>query len=83
MKLAIVMVIAYVLINTKPGEEERVSSAISKIEGMVEIYTLFGEYDMIVKLESKDYSGIENIVVRKIRTIPGVVDTKTLTTINA
>ncbi len=76
------MVIAYVLINTKPGEEERVSEAISKIDGMVEIYTLFGEYDMIVKIESKDYSGIESIVIRKIRNIKGVIDTKTLTTIN-
>ncbi len=75
------MVIAYVLVNTYPGKEEDVAEAISKIEGVVEMYTLFGEYDMIVKLESKSYPDVESLVVRRIRTIRGILDTKTLTVI--
>lgn len=75
------MVIAYVLVNTYPGKEEEVAQSLSKIDGVVEMYTLFGEYDMIVKLESKNYPDIEALVVRKIRPIRGLLDTKTLTVV--
>lgn len=50
------MVIAYVLVNTLPGKELEVNSAISAVDGVVEVYTLFGEYDIIAKVEKKDYS---------------------------
>ncbi|MCL4342858.1 MAG: Lrp/AsnC ligand binding domain-containing protein [Candidatus Thermoplasmatota archaeon] len=73
------MVIAYVLVNTLPGKELEVNSALSAIDGVVEVYTLFGEYDIIAKLEKKDYSEIEETVIRKIRTIHGILETKTLT----
>lgn len=75
------MVIAYVLVNTYPGKEEEVEKHIAEIEGVVEMYTLFGEYDMIVKLESDSYPDIESLVIRKIRTIGGLLDSKTLTVI--
>jgi DNA-binding Lrp family transcriptional regulator len=45
----------------------------------VELHPLFGEYDLIAKLEAKNFNLLGQIVVDKIRTIPGVVDTKTLT----
>ena len=48
---------------------------------MIEVTPLFGEYDLIVKVEAKDVDTIGNLVVDKIRTIPGVRDTKTLTSI--
>ncbi len=73
------MVIAYVLVNTLPGKELEVNSAISAVDGVVEVYTLFGEYDIIAKVEKKDYSEIEETVIRKIRTIHGILETKTLT----
>jgi DNA-binding Lrp family transcriptional regulator len=73
------LVIAYVLVNTLPGKELEVNSALSAIDGVVEVYTLFGEYDIIAKLEKKDYSEIEETVIRKIRTIHGILETKTLT----
>jgi len=69
---------AYVLINTKPGAEEQVYSQLAALANIDEIYTLFGEYDIIVKAESKDYPLLENLIVSKIRNIKGIVDTKTL-----
>ncbi|GAG92382.1 unnamed protein product [marine sediment metagenome] len=36
---------------------------------------MFGEYDLVVKIESDDIE----VVVNKIRSIDGVIDTKTLT----
>ena len=46
---------------------------------MVEIHPLFGEYDLIVKIDAKDYSELGKTVIEHIRTIEGVIDTKTLT----
>ena len=46
---------------------------------IVELHPLFGEYDLIAKVEAKDFNSLGQIVVDKIRSIPGVVETKTLT----
>lgn len=71
--------IAYVLVNTLPGKEAAVTRSLTALEGVSEIYTLFGEYDIIAKIEKKDYSEIENLIVKQIRSIPGILETKTLT----
>ena len=73
------MSIAFVVISTVPGKEHEVYNKIAKINYVVEIHPLFGEYDLIVKIDAKDYSELGKIVVDQIRTIEGVIDTKTLT----
>jgi DNA-binding Lrp family transcriptional regulator len=71
--------VAFVLVSTVPGKEHEVYNRISKLEYVVEIHPLFGEYDLIVKIDAKDFSELGKVVVEKIRTIEGVIDTKTLT----
>jgi len=71
----------YVLINTASAKEHEVYKILCDIPEMIEVTPLFGEYDLIVKVEAKDVDTIGNLVVDKIRTIPGVRDTKTLTSI--
>jgi len=73
------MAIGFILINTAPGHEYEVYNKLSKIQEIIEIHSLFGEFDIIVKIESKDFEELGNIVVKKIRIINGVIDTKTLT----
>lgn len=46
--------------------------------GIVEIYPLFGEYDLIAKVEADSYEAIGDIVVKSIRPIRGVRTTRTL-----
>jgi DNA-binding Lrp family transcriptional regulator len=73
------MAIGFILISTAPAKEHEVYNELKKIKEIVELHPLFGEYDLIVKLEAKNFNLLGQIVVDKIRTIPGVVDTKTLT----
>jgi len=40
---------------------------------------LFGEYDLIAKIKADDFEKLGKIVVDQIRSIEGVIDTKTLT----
>lgn len=73
------MSIAFVLVSTVPGKEIEVYNKISGIKYVVEVHPLFGEYDLIVKIDASDFSELGKIVIEKIRTIEGVIDTKTLT----
>ena len=73
------MSIAFVLVSTVPGKEMEVYNKISSIKYVVEAHPLFGEYDLIVKIDASDFSELGKIVIERIRTIEGVIDTKTLT----
>ncbi|ADD08300.1 Lrp/AsnC ligand binding domain-containing protein [Candidatus Aciduliprofundum boonei] len=73
------MAIGFVLISTAPGKEHEVYNELKKIPEIVELHPLFGEFDLIAKLDTKDFNELGTIVVEKIRMIDGVIDTKTLT----
>ena len=72
------MAIGYVLLNVSPGAEHDVYMYLQKLESVSDATVLFGDYDLIVKLEATDLSSIAKAVVESIRQIPGILDTKTL-----
>lgn len=45
----------------------------------MEVYPLFGDYDLIAKIESSDVENVGRLVLYKVGAIPGVVHTETLT----
>jgi len=73
------MAIGFVLISAAPAYEHEVYNKLSKVPQIIELHPLFGEYDLIAKIEADDFESLGDIVVNKIRTIEGVIDTKTLT----
>jgi DNA-binding Lrp family transcriptional regulator len=73
------MAIGFVLMHVISQHENRVFNKLSKIPEIIEIHSLFGEYDLIAKIEAKDYESIAEIIIHKIKTIDGITDTKTLT----
>ena len=72
------MSIGYVLINVEPGSESSVCDAATNLGCVTDANLLFGDYDLIVKVEGDDMGDIARNVVESIRSIPGVVNTKTL-----
>ena len=73
------MAIGFVLINVAPAQEQDVYNKLSKIPQVVELHPLFGEYDLIAKIDANGFEELGTIIVNKIRSITGVLDTKTLT----
>ena len=73
------MATGFVLISTSPAKEHEVYNELLKVKSVVELHPLFGEYDLIAKVNSDDYNALGQIVVDDIRSIQGVVETKTLT----
>tara|TARA_B100001175_G_C19029358_1_gene411816 strand:- start:84 stop:317 length:234 start_codon:yes stop_codon:yes gene_type:complete len=72
------MAVGYVLINVKPGQEFSVYEQIKDMDHVVDATILFGDYDIIIKLNATNLSTIAKTVVDTIRQLPGITDTKTL-----
>ena len=45
---------------------------------VIEVHPLFGEYDILIKIECGDIDAIGEVIIKKIRSLKGIVDTKTL-----
>jgi len=73
------MAVGFVLISTAPAKEHEVYNELLKVREVVELHPLFGEFDLIAKIEADDFNLLGQVVVDRIRSIIGVIDTKTLT----
>lgn len=72
------MAIGFALLSISPLHEKEVYEILSTVSEITEIHPLFGEYDILLKIECSDIDSIGTIVINKVRSIKGVVDTKTL-----
>jgi DNA-binding Lrp family transcriptional regulator len=73
------MSIGFILIKAAPMLEHEVYNKISTIREIIELQPLFGEYDLIAKIEAENFEKLGEIVIDRIRSVNGVIDTKTLT----
>jgi len=65
------------LINTQAGKERDVVKEAKKFPGVTEAKVVYGEYDVIVRIELNDFS-ILSETVTLIRRISGIIKTVTL-----
>jgi DNA-binding Lrp family transcriptional regulator len=72
------MAIGFALISISPLHEKTVYEKLKQIPEIIEVHPLFGEFDILVKIEAHDIDSIGSIVINKIRSVQGIVDTKTL-----
>ena len=72
------MAIGFALLSISPLHEKSVYSGLKSIPEIAEIHPLFGEYDILVKIECENIDHIGEIVIQKIRALKGIVDSKTL-----
>jgi len=72
------MAIGFALVSISPLKEKEVFEKLRTIVEIVEVHPLFGEFDILVKINCKDIDEIGSIVINKIRSTNGVMDTKTL-----
>jgi DNA-binding Lrp family transcriptional regulator len=72
------MAIGFALLSISPLHEKTVYEKLRQIPEIVEVHPLFGEFDILVKIEAHDIDSIGSIVINKIRSVQGIVDTKTL-----
>ena len=73
------MATGFALLTICPLNEKEVYRILDKeIPEVVEVHPLFGEYDLLVKIQSDSIDTIGEVIIKNIRSINGVSDTKTL-----
>jgi DNA-binding Lrp family transcriptional regulator len=74
------MKIAYVLLNVELGQGNQVVPVLEEIKHVTEIYSVYGVYDYVVKIEAESMSELKEVIMSKIRRINGVRSSLTLIT---
>ena len=72
------MIVGFIFIKTHPKMEVKTYRDLKKIKEITELTPLFGDYDIIAKIEARDFRKLSDIVLHKIRTHPGVDETITV-----
>ena len=59
------------------GSVKTAKEEVAKVPGVLDVYAVFGEYDLIVEVETKDLGELSSLVADKIRSVSGIVSTQT------
>ena len=72
------MATGFALLSISPLREKEVFEGLKQMPEITEVHPLFGEYDILVRIECGDIDQIGEVVIKKIRSLNGIVDSKTL-----
>jgi len=70
--------IAYVLIKSDLGAEEQLVEKLEKMEQVLKVERTFGDYDIVVKMESEHIEKIREIISWDIKKLDKIRSTLTL-----
>jgi DNA-binding Lrp family transcriptional regulator len=78
------MVTGIVLINVERAMISNVIDGLMKIDGVSEVYTVAGEYDLVAMIRVDSDAKLAEIIATKMTSdIKGIIHTKTLISLNA
>lgn len=69
---------AFVLINSELGIEEELAKKLSAIQNITQVNLVYGNYDMIAKVEANTLKKVKDIITSKIRHLAEVKSTLTM-----
>jgi DNA-binding Lrp family transcriptional regulator len=69
---------AFVLVKCAQGQVEQVANLIMEIDGISEVHSITGPWDLLVKLYAADYDQFADLIPGRLQKVPGVRDTETL-----
>jgi DNA-binding Lrp family transcriptional regulator len=71
------MITAIVMINCEVGKVHSVSQALVDLEGVAEVYSISGEYDILAMIRVKEYDSLAQVVSEEIARVDGITRTNT------
>ena len=69
---------AFVLVRCELGKIEQVANALMEIEGVSEVHSITGPWDLLVKLYAPDYDSFSEVIPGHVQKIQGIRETETL-----
>ncbi len=73
------MITTIVLIKADPKRIPETAREIAGVEGVQEVYSVSGEWDLVTIVRVNEYEKIAEVVTEKFPSVPGIVRTQTLT----
>jgi DNA-binding Lrp family transcriptional regulator len=77
------MITTIVLVQADPRLIPKCAAALAGIEGVTDVYSVSGEWDLVVIVKVTEYEDIARIVTERFPKVPGLVRTTTLTAFRA
>lgn len=77
------MITTIVLIKCDPKEIPHCATRLAGIEGVSEVYSVSGEWDLVAIVRVAEYERIAQVVTEEVAKVPGVDRTQTLTAFRA
>ena len=72
------MLSAIVLLNTERDKTNKVAEALADTDGVTEVYSVAGRYDLAAIVRASDNDQLAKIVTEHIRGVPGITGSETL-----
>ena len=72
------MISAVVLINVQRNQFNETAQNLLEIEGVAEVYSVTGEYDLVALLRLHQYEDLAEVVTNRMVQLPGITKTNTL-----
>ncbi|HVP66664.1 MAG TPA: Lrp/AsnC ligand binding domain-containing protein [Anaeromyxobacteraceae bacterium] len=72
------MKFAFVLVKCGLGRLEEVANAVMEIDGVSEVHSITGPFDLLVKLYAPTYDDFGDVIPGRLQKVPGVRETETL-----
>jgi DNA-binding Lrp family transcriptional regulator len=69
---------AFVMVKCELGRLEEVANAIMELDGVSEVHSVTGSWDLLVKLFAPSYEAFGDLIPDTLQKIPGIRDTETL-----
>ena len=70
------MAIVFILITAKTASKNEIYNQLQKIQEVVELHPLYGEYDLIAKVKTEDDDNSKEAIIARIKSLEEVRDTK-------
>ena len=77
------MITTIVLCRVDPSQIPRAARALAGIEGVDEVYSVSGEWDLVAIVRVAQYEDIARVVTENFPNVPGLQRTQTLTAFRA
>lgn len=71
----------YLLVETEVGRLDEVLERVRALPNVIEVQAVTGPFDLIVKVQAPHINAALDVVVHRIRRIPGIKSTETLVTV--
>ena len=77
------MITTIVLIRCDPKSIPETATRLAGIDGVTEVYSVSGEWDLVAIVRVAEYERIADVVTHQMTSVPGIERTQTLTAFRA